>query len=194
MKVEIIKGSVVQADVDAVVNAANDRLQAGGGVCGAIFSACGNHQALQDECNAIGCCRTGHAVMTNGYGLKAKNIIHAVGPIYSSDADAGKLMRTYYRALELADNKGLKSIAFCSISTGIYGYPLDKATEIAVGIIKSFSPKNLEQCYVYCYQDAEYDMFVNVLQKQTELQKASADYDRWGGRTPITVAPPERKD
>ena len=78
MELKIIKGSVVYSDCDAIVNAANDRLQGGSGVCGAIFQAAGWSE-LQLECNAIGGCRTGHAVMTNGYNLKAKHIIHAVG-------------------------------------------------------------------------------------------------------------------
>ncbi len=103
--------------------------------------------------------------MINGYGLKAKHIIHAVGPIYSCDADADKLKGAYHNSLVLADNNGLKSIVFCSISTGIYGYPLDKATDIAIRTMLNFEAKSLEHCYVYCFQDIEYYEFEKALNK-----------------------------
>ena len=163
MKLEIRKGSVVYADAEVIVNAANEGLQAGGGVCGAIFQAAG-YEKLQRECDAIGGCRTGHAVLTNGYKLK-KHIIHAVGPVYHSDADAGKLKGAFVNSLILADSNGFKSIALVPISTGIFGYPLDKAAKIAVDAVRAFHAENLEICYIYCYSDREYDVFLQTFHK-----------------------------
>ncbi|MDD7736057.1 MAG: macro domain-containing protein, partial [Bacillales bacterium] len=100
MKLELVHSSVVYAKCDAIVNAANDRLQGGSGVCGAIFNAAGWNE-LQAECNAIGGCKTGHAVMTNGYKLKAKHIIHAVGP---DDGNEEKLRQAFYNVLVIADS------------------------------------------------------------------------------------------
>lgn len=157
MKLEIRKGSVVYADADVIMNAANDRLQAGGGVCGAIFQAAG-YDELQRECDAIGGCRTGHAVLTNGYKLK-KHIVHAVGPVYHSDADADKLKSAFLNSLILADSNGFKSIALVPISTGIFGYPIDKAAKIAIDVVESFKPINLERCYMYCYSERDYWAF-----------------------------------
>lgn len=168
MKLEIRKGSVVFADAEVIVNAANEGLQAGGGVCGAIFQAAGYKQ-LQRECNAIGGCRTGHAVLTNGYGLK-KHIIHAVGPVYQNSADAGKLKGAFVNSLILADVNGFKSIALVPISTGIYGYPLDKAAKIAVDAVRAFEAENLEICYIYCYADKEYDVFLRTFHEAQGLE------------------------
>lgn len=161
MKVEIKQGSVVYADVDVIVNAANEGLQAGGGVCGAIFQAAG-YDKLQKECNAIGGCKTGHAVLTNGYKLN-KHIIHAVGPIYRSDNDAYKLRDTFLNTLILADGNGFQSIGLVPISTGIFGYPIDKAAKIAIDTILSFKAENLKTCYIYCYTDNEYSVFTKTL-------------------------------
>lgn len=161
MKLEIRKGSVVYADAEVIVNAANEGLQAGGGVCGAIFQAAG-YDKLQRECNAIGGCAKGHAVLTNGYDLK-KHIIHAVGPVYHSDADAGKLNGAFVNSLIIADSNGFKSIALVPISTGIFHYPLDKAAKIAIDAVLSFNAENLEICYIYCYSDNEYNVFLKTL-------------------------------
>lgn len=161
MKLEIVKGSVVYADCDAIVNAANEQLREGGGVCGAIFSAAGSNE-LQRECNAIGWCKTGHAVMTNGYNLKAKHIIHAVGP---QNGDSAKLKGAFYNSLVLADSNGLKTIGMVPISAGIFGFPLDQCADIAIKTITSFNPRSLEICYIYCYNDREYQTFTNKLQK-----------------------------
>ncbi|MGN0822901.1 MAG: macro domain-containing protein [Candidatus Gallimonas sp.] len=161
MKLTIKRGSVVYADAEVIVNAANEDLQAGGGVCGAIFQAAG-YDKLQRECDAIGGCRTGHAVLTNGYQLK-KHVIHAVGPVYHSDADAGKLKGAFVNSLILADGNGFKSIALVPISTGIFHYPLDKAAKIAIDAVLSFKAENLENCYIYCYSEKEYSVFSQTL-------------------------------
>ena len=164
MKIEIVKGSVVHADCDVIVNAANKYLKAGGGVCGAIFSSAG-YQDLQKECDAIGGCLTGHAVMTNGYKLKAKHIIHAVGP---SDGDETKLKEAFYNTLVIADSNNFKTIGLVPISVGIYGFPLKKCASIAIDVISKFQAKSLQTCFMYCYQDDEYDAFINEL---TSYQK-----------------------
>ena len=128
MELHIEKGSVVYADLDAITNAANEDLLAGSGVCGAIFDEAGLKQ-LQRECNAIGYCKTGHAVMTNGYNLKARHIIHAVGP---KNGDENKLKSAFYNTLIIADSNNLKTLGMVPISAGIYGFPLERCAEIAI--------------------------------------------------------------
>ncbi len=128
---ELIRGNIVEQDVDAIVNAANETLAPGGGVSGAIHRAAGPE--LAEECARIGGCPTGEARITAGYRLKARHVIHAVGPRYSgSPRDAELLASAYRSSLLLAARHGLRSVAFPSISTGIYGYPLDEAAPIAL--------------------------------------------------------------
>lgn len=163
MELEIKQGSVITADVDAIVNSANEELCEGGGVCGAIFQASGRKE-LQKECNAIGGCRTGHAVLTNGYKLK-KYIIHAVGPIYNNDNDAKTLKSAITNALCLADCYKFKSIGLVPISTGIFGYPILKASKIIIQAVRSFKPKYLKTCYLYCYTHEEFQVFKDTYNK-----------------------------
>ncbi|MCS6841085.1 MAG: O-acetyl-ADP-ribose deacetylase [Roseiflexus sp.] len=128
---ELIRGNIVEQDVDAIVNAANETLAPGGGVSGAIHRAAGPE--LAEECARIGGCPTGEARITAGYRLKARHVIHAVGPRYTgSPRDAELLASAYRSSLLLAAQHGLRSVAFPSISTGIYGYPLDEAAPIAL--------------------------------------------------------------
>ena len=131
--IEIRKISITELDTDAIVNAANEGLWAGGGVCGAIFRAAG-YDRLQDACDAIGHCDTGSAVITPGFNLKAKYIIHAVGPRWSGGKhkEPELLYGAYYRSLELALENGCRSIGFPLISAGIFGYPLQGAWQTAV--------------------------------------------------------------
>ena len=105
--------------------------------------------------------------MRNGYKLKAKKIIHAVGPIYRNDNDAIKLKAAFHNALVLADSNGYKSIGLVPISTGIYCFPLIKAAAIAINEILQFKAKNLDNCLIYWYQDQEYDVFMNTLKTLT---------------------------
>ena len=131
--IEIRKASITDLDTDAIVNAANEELWAGGGVCGAIFKKAGYNQ-LQEACNKIGHCNTGSAVITPGFQLKAKYIIHAVGPKWK-DGKHGEpdlLYSAYYKSLELACKNGCRSIAFPLISAGIFGYPLKAAWQQAI--------------------------------------------------------------
>ncbi len=139
----IRKISITELDTDAVVNAANEGLQAGGGVCGAIFRAAG-HRRLQAACDRIGHCATGSAVITPGFGLKAKYIIHAVGPVWRGGrhGEPAQLYGAYYRSLELAAENGCRSIGFPLISAGIFGYPLQGAWEQAVRACLDFREKH----------------------------------------------------
>ncbi|MBO4838481.1 MAG: macro domain-containing protein [Lachnospiraceae bacterium] len=132
-KIEIRKTSITALDTDAVVNAANEGLWAGGGVCGAIFRAAG-HRRLQAACDTIGHCDTGSAVITPGFDLKAKYIIHAVGPVWRGGrhGEPEQLYGAYYRSLELAAENGCRSVGFPLISAGIFGYPLEDAWRVAV--------------------------------------------------------------
>ena len=144
-EIEIIKNGITNLEVDAIVNAANSGLCAGSGVCGAIFAEAG-HGQLQAACDEIDHCDTGNAVITPGFKLKAKYIIHAVGPIWQggSKNEPELLYGAYYNSLELAKQNGLHSIAFPLISSGIFGYPKDKAWEVAITACKDFLENNKE--------------------------------------------------
>jgi O-acetyl-ADP-ribose deacetylase (regulator of RNase III) len=130
-RIEIVEGDITRLAVDAIVNAANEALLRGGGVCGAIHAAAGPD--LERECLAGGGCSTGEARITGGYKLPAKHVIHAVGPVWrGGGGEAEKLASCYRHCFALADAHGLASIALPAISTGIFGYPLQAATDIAV--------------------------------------------------------------
>ena len=132
-RIEILNADITRMDTDAIVIAANSSLLWGGGVCGAIFSAAGGSR-LQEACARIGHCPTGSAVITPGFDLKAKYIIHAVGPVWNGDEEAtGRLLTGCYRtSLELAEKNGCASIAFPLISSGIYGVPKSIAWKYAL--------------------------------------------------------------
>lgn len=131
--ITIQKTGITDADVDAVVNAANEGLWPGGGVCGAIFEAAG-YDDLYAACSAIGHCDTGDAVITPGFALKARYVIHAVGPVWrgGGNGEPELLANCYARALDLAAENGCKSIAFPLISSGIFGYPKEDAWRVAI--------------------------------------------------------------
>lgn len=132
-RIRIVKQGITKLEVDCIVNAANEGLWAGGGVCGAIFREAG-YEKLQEACNRIGHCNTGSAVITPGFNLKAKYIIHAVGPQWKGgNANEAELLRACYQsAIHLAKENGCESIAFPVISSGIYGYPKKEAWEVAL--------------------------------------------------------------
>ncbi|KAG4096254.1 A1pp-domain-containing protein [Neocallimastix lanati (nom. inval.)] len=135
--VEVWKGDITTLAVDAIVNAANKRLLPGGGVCGAIHSRAGPE--LYEECRKIGGCYTGDAVITKGYNLPAKHVIHTVGP---TDNNGEALKSCYRRCLDVLVENNLKSIAFNCISTGIYGFPNDLACNIALKTVREWLDTN----------------------------------------------------
>ena len=157
--VEIIQGDITQLDVDAIVNAANQSLLGGGGVDGAIHRAAGPE--LLEECRKLGGCETGEAKITAGYRLKARHVIHPVGPVWhGGDRNEDRLLANCYRnALQLAVDHRLHSIAFPSISTGAYRFPIVRASRIALRVILDFvstldaAPMVLIACF--SDQDAE---------------------------------------
>ncbi|MDD3213339.1 MAG: macro domain-containing protein [Eubacteriales bacterium] len=139
MPFQIKHADITTLRVDAIANAANPALQAGGGVCGAIFAAAGRAE-LQAACNAIGGCATGDAVITPGFRLPARFIIHTVGPMWrdGNHGEEALLASCYRRSLEVAVENGLRSVAFPLISAGIFGYPREQALAVAEQTVNAF--------------------------------------------------------
>lgn len=152
MPFQIVHNDITKMNTDAIVNAANSGLQQGGGVCGAIFASAGAVE-LQEECNYIGSCPVGHAVITKGYQLPAKFIIHAVGPIWQGGTmeEAKYLAMAYRNALELAKEHCFESISLPLISSGIYGYPKEEALRIAIDTISEFLMHNDMEVYLVVF-------------------------------------------
>ena len=157
----IKKADITHEEVDVIVNAANTRLAGGGGVDGAIHRAAG--PSVLDECRIIGGCRTGEAVITNAGELKAKKIIHTPGPVWhgGSSGEEELLRKCYKNSFELAIKNDLKTIAFPAISTGIYGYPIREATQVALSSGLEFSDKFDEIVYV-CFSQEDYEIYQEV--------------------------------
>src|SRR6185503_19910661 len=155
-RLDIIVGDITTLDVDAIVNAANRKLMGGGGVDGAIHRAAG--PGLRVECARLGGCDTGSAKITGGHRLKPRHIIHAVGPVWNggTSGEDALLAGCYRTALDLAAQAQLSSIAFPAISTGVYGFPADRAARIAVGTVKtnlSAAPRGPMQVIFCCFSE-----------------------------------------
>lgn len=159
MPFEIIRNDITQLEVDAIINAANEGLQMGSGVCGAIFKAAGVEE-LRQECNAIGHCPTGQATITKGYCLAAKHIIHTVGPVWQGGAqgEAVLLESCYRSSLELAERHNCATVAFPLISTGIFGYPKAEALRIAVNAIGAFLLEHDMTVYMVVFDKDSFDI------------------------------------
>jgi O-acetyl-ADP-ribose deacetylase (regulator of RNase III) len=157
----VIKSDITQLEVDAIVNAANKSLLGGGGVDGAIHRVAGSE--LLDECKTLSGCETGEAKLTKGYKLKASYVIHTVGPVWN-DGTRGEdqlLANCYKNSLQLANNISLKSIAFPAISTGVYGFPIDRACRIALKSIRDYlkSDDSINEIYLVCFDQVVYDQY-----------------------------------
>ncbi|MGD9977555.1 MAG: O-acetyl-ADP-ribose deacetylase [Bacteroidales bacterium] len=164
-KIELIKADITTLHVDAIVNAANESLLGGGGVDGAIHRAAG--PKLLDECKLIGRCPTGEARITKGYNLKAKYVIHTVGPIWrgGKNDEPSLLKNAYASSLKLAQENTLKSVAFPNISTGVYGFPKKLAAETAVKTVKLFMEENEypQRVVFVCFDDESYSIYSKLM-------------------------------
>jgi O-acetyl-ADP-ribose deacetylase (regulator of RNase III) len=171
-RITIVEGDITKLDVDAIVNAANESLLGGGGVDGAIHRAAG--PKLLEECRTLHGCPTGEAKITKGYNLPARHVIHTVGPVWHGGRnDEDELLACCYRnSLALAEKHGLCSIAFPAISTGVYGFPVDRAAGIAVREVAAFLEKNqkMETVLLVCFGRQAYQCFQGAL-KDWEMRK-----------------------
>ncbi len=164
--IELLKGDITEMDTDAIVNAANAQLILGGGVAGAIRRKGG--PKIQEECNKIGGTFVGGAVITTGGNLKAKQVIHAVGPRMGEGDEDNKLRNATLNSLKVADENNLKSISFPAISTGIFGYPLDRCAKIMLSETINYlkGETGLERVVFCLFDQKAFDVFENTLEQK----------------------------
>jgi O-acetyl-ADP-ribose deacetylase (regulator of RNase III) len=164
MHVEVVHGDLTAESVDAIVNAANEQLAPGGGVCGAIHAAGG--PSIAAECRRIGHCPTGGAVATTAGNLPARFVIHAVGPVWhgGNRGEPDLLASAYTSALDEAARIGARSIAFPAISTGIYGYPLEAATAVAVEAVRNWKGDGVDLVRFVCFDERTLDVYRAALE------------------------------
>ncbi len=164
-KIELLKSDITTLNVDAIVNAANSSLLGGGGVDGAIHEAAG--EELLEKCKKLNGCNTGEAKITKGYNLSASYIIHTVGPVWvgGNNKEDKYLANCYTNSLELAIKNNIKTIAFPSISTGVYGYPKNRAAIIAVHAVESFlkSHNQIDKVIFVAYDEENYSIYEKLL-------------------------------
>jgi len=165
MRIELVYGDITKQKVDAIVNAANTTLLGGGGVDGAIHHAAGPE--LLEECKNLNGCKTGEAKITKGYNLPAKFVIHTVGPIWGAGKNGEDQLLTncYNNSSKLAVNNQIKTIAFPAISTGVYGFPLERATQIAIKTTADFliSDESIKKVIFICIDKKTYQTYENIL-------------------------------
>lgn len=163
---QILQGDITKLDVDAIVNAANTSLMGGGGVDGAIHRAAGLE--LVAECMTLNGCRTGEAKITQGYRLKARHVIHTVGPVWhgGGNGEPELLRACYENSLALAAKHGLQSIAFPCISTGVYRFPADEAAKIAMESVRAFleTPGSIQTVIFCCFSEANRARYERLLE------------------------------
>ena len=159
MNIEIINGDITELKVDAIVNAANCSLLGGGGVDGAIHRKAG--PVLLEECRKFKGCKTGDAVITKAYNLQCKFVIHTPGPVWhgGDNAEAELLESCYFNSLNLANKFKLKTLAFPSISTGVYGYPIKKATKIAIETVRNYKGEFPSKVIFVTFSLQDYDVY-----------------------------------
>lgn len=176
-KFSIIKGDIVRAKTQAIVNAANTSLLGGGGVDGAIHRAAGKE--LLEECETLHGCKTGEAKITGGYKLRAEYIIHTPGPIWrGGEKQERQLLASCYRnCLKLAVENEISTISFPSISTGVYRFPVEQAAEIAVNEIMNFlkEHKQIEKVQMVCFDDNTFQVYTNALKKWEKQNNTKKD-------------------
>ena len=163
--IRALRADITTLEVDAIVNAANSALLAGGGVCGAIFRAAGPE--LERECRLLGGCETGNAKLTRGYRLPARHVIHTVGPVWQGgrSGEPELLASCYRRCIEIAAANGIRTLAFPCISTGIFGYPIELAADVAVATVRAVVPEfpDIDAVIFCCFSAADLAVYVDTL-------------------------------